>query len=141
MGLKKAWAYLWNVDDNEKKIGQLSLNEEQAIKDMINNILSKEGVIVSMAPKSNKYYIIHKEIQVNILINGAAELVKISNHDWKYAWKFRNSFINELIDLVVKKIEEDRFQLESEIFENEISLINKINTMIGSLKENEKKFE
>lgn len=138
--LTLSW-WMGNHENTEKKIGALSLNEEKAIKELIIKILNKKGVVVSMAPNSKKYFIIHKEIKVNILINGSAELVKMSNHDWKYAWKFTNSFINSLIDLVIAKIEEDRFQLENEIFENEINLINKIGGSIDKLEDSEKKVD
>ncbi len=114
MKVSKYFTYSWWMGEHkntEKQLGALSLNEEKAIKEQIAKILNKKGVVVSMAPNSKKYFIIHKEIGVNILINGSAELVKMSNHDWKYAWKFTNSFINDLIDMVIDKIEADRFQL------------------------------
>ena len=136
MWIKRVWAS-WNTEDvAEQTLGALSLNEEQAVKDAITNLLNKKGVIVSMAPNSKKYFVIHKDIGVNILINGNAELVKFSNHDWKYAWRFTNSFINELTNLVIEKIEADRLQLEMEIFENEITLIKKIDMLINSLENN-----
>lgn len=137
---KLSW-WMGNHDNTEKKLGALSLDEEKAVKEQIIKILNKKGVVVSMAPNSKKYFIIHEGIGVNILINGSAELVKISNHDWKYGWKFTNSFINSLIDIVIEKIEADRFQLENKIFENEITLIAKIGNMIDTLEDSEKKVE
>lgn len=144
MAIPKFLTYSWWMGEHkntEKQLGALSLNEERAIKQQIAKILNKKGVVVSMAPNSKKYFIIHKEIGVNILINGNAELVKMSNHDWKYAWKFTNSFINSLIDMVIDKIEADRFQLENQIFENELNLINKIGGLIDNLEDSEKKVE
>lgn len=144
MKVSKYFTYAWWMGEHkntEKQLGALSLNEERAIKEQIAKILNKKGVVVSMAPNSKKYFIIHKEIGVNILINGNAELVKMSNHDWKYAWKFTNSFINSLIDMVIDKIEADRFQLENQIFENELNLINKIGGLIDNLEDSEKKVE
>jgi len=139
--LVKIWRYLWNDDKTEKTIGKLSMNEEKAIKNIVENLLRKKDVIVSMAPNSERYFIIHKEIGVNILINGNSHVVKISNHNWKYAWNFTDSFIKNLIESVIDKIEADRLILEQEIFENEILLIKKINGLVDSLENSEKKEE
>ena len=100
--------------------------EEQKIKEMIVSILKKENTKVNMAPLSKKYFIINKDIELNILVDGGAELIKTANHKFKYGWKFRGDFINQMIDLVIAWIESDRAKIESEIFLNEINLLNNI---------------
>lgn len=42
---------------------------------MIVSILKKENTKVNMAPLSKKYFIINKDIELNILVDGSAELV------------------------------------------------------------------
>lgn len=113
--------------------------EEQKIKEMIVSILKKENTKVNMAPLSKKYFIINKDIELNILVDGGAELVKTANHKFKYGWKFRGDFINQMIDLVIEWIENDRSKIEAEIFINEINLLNSINTMINTLPDVEDK--
>ena len=113
--------------------------EEQKIKEMIVSILKKENTKVNMAPLSKKYFIINKDIELNILVDGGAELVKTANHKFKYGWKFRGDFINQMIDLVIEWIENDRAKIESDIFVNEINLLNNINTLINTLPDVEKK--
>jgi hypothetical protein len=112
--------------------------EEQKIKEMIVSILKKENTKVNMAPLSKKYFIINKDIQLNILVDGGAELVKTANHKFKYGWKFRGDFINQMIDLVIEWIENDRAKIESDIFMNEINLLNDINGLINTLPDFEK---
>jgi hypothetical protein len=112
--------------------------EEQKIKEMIVSILKKENTKVNMAPLSKKYFIINKDIELNILVDGGAELVKTANHKFKYGWKFRGDFINQMIDLVIEWIENDRAKIESDIFVNEINLLNNINTLINTLPDIEK---
>jgi len=112
--------------------------EEQKIKDMIVSILKKENTKVNMAPSSQKFFIINKDIELNILIDGSAELVKTANHKFKYGWKFRGDFINKMIALVIAWIEADRAVMESEIFLNEINLLNDISTLINTLPDFEK---
>ena len=112
--------------------------EEQKIKEMIVSILKKENTKVNMAPLSKKYFIINKDIELNILVDGGAELVKTANHKFKYGWKFRGVFINQMIDLVIEWIENDRAKIESDIFVNEINLLNNINTLINTLPDVEK---
>lgn len=113
--------------------------EEQKIKEMIVSILKKENTKVNMAPLSKKYFIINKDIELNILVDGGAELVKTANHKFKYGWKFRGDFINQMIDLVIEWIENDRSKIEAEIFINEINLLNNINTLINTLPDVEDK--
>ena len=112
--------------------------EEQKIKEMIVSILKKENTKVNMAPLSKKYFIINKDIELNILVDGGAELVKTANHKFKYGWKFRGDFINQMIDLVIEWIENDRAKIESDIFVNEINLLNDIDTLINTLPDYEK---
>ncbi len=112
--------------------------EEQKIKEMIVSILKKENTKVNMAPLSKKYFIINKDIELNILVDGGAELIKTANHKFKYGWKFRGDFINQMIDLVIAWIESDRAKIESEIFLNEINLLNNIDTLINTLPDYEK---
>ncbi len=112
--------------------------EEQKIKEMIVSILKKENTKVNMAPLSKKYFIINKDIELNILVDGGAELVKTANHKFKYGWKFRGDFINQMIDLVIEWIENDRAKIESDIFVNEINLLNDINGLINTLPDVEK---
>jgi len=115
--------------------------EEQKIKEMIVSILKKENTKVNMAPLSKKYFIINKDIELNILVDGGAELVKTANHKFKYGWKFRGDFINQMIDLVIEWIESDRSKIESDLFLNEINLLNDINGMINTLPDVETKVE
>ena len=112
--------------------------EEQKIKETIISILKKENTKVSMAPLSKKYFITNKDIELNILIDGAAELVKTANHKFKYGWKFREAFINQMINLVIAWIEADRAIIESEIFVNEVNLLNDISNLINTLPDFEK---
>jgi hypothetical protein len=112
--------------------------EEQKIKEMIVSILKKENTKVNMAPLSKKYFIINKDIELNILVDGGAELVKTANHKFKYGWKFRGDFINQMIDLVIEWIENDRSKIESDLFLNEINLLNDINGLINTLPDIEK---
>jgi hypothetical protein len=105
---------------------------------MIVSILKKENTKVNMAPLSKKYFIINKDIELNILVDGGAELVKTANHKFKYGWKFRGDFINQMIDLVIEWIENDRAKIESDIFMNEINLLNDINGLINTLPDFEK---
>lgn len=128
------WVGIWGTDSKqEKKIGNFSINEEGKIKELIVGLLSKPNVVVNISTDTKKHYIIHKELGVSILINGSTEIIKISNHDWKYAWKFRNSFINELTNLVVAKNDSIVMSWETEIFQNEIALLNKIKERIDRL--------
>lgn len=115
--------------------------EEQKIKEMIVSILKKENTKVNMAPLSKKYFIINKDIELNILVDGGAELVKTANHKFKYGWKFRGDFINQMIELVIEWIENDRSKIEADIFINEINLLNNINTLINTLPDVETKVE
>ena len=112
--------------------------EEQKIKDTIVSILKKENTKVSMAPLSKKYFITNKDIELNILVDGGAELIKTANHKFKYGWKFREAFINQMINLVISWIEADRAIIESEIFVNEVNLLNDISTLINTLPDFEK---
>jgi len=112
--------------------------EEQKIKEMIVSILKKENTKVNMAPLSKKYFIINKDIELNILVDGGAELVKTANHKFKYGWKFREAFINQMINLVIEWIEADRALIEEEIFINEVNLLNDISTLINTLPDFEK---
>jgi hypothetical protein len=112
--------------------------EEQKIKDTIVSILKKENTKVSMAPLSKKYFITNKDIELNILVDGGAELIKTANHKFKYGWKFREAFINQMINLVIAWIEADRAVIESEIFVNEVNLLNDISTLINTLPDFEK---
>jgi hypothetical protein len=86
-----------------------------------------------MAPLSKKYFIINKDIELNILVDGGAELVKTANHKFKYGWKFREAFINQMINLVIEWIETDRALIEEEIFINEVNLLNDINSLVNTL--------
>lgn len=107
--------------------------EETKIKECVVNILKKENTVVSMAPLSQKYFVINKDIHLSILIDGGAESVKTSNHAFKYGWKFRGDFIDSLIKIVIDWIEEDRMKIQQEIFINEINLLNDINNLIEGL--------
>lgn len=120
--------------------------EEEKIKEIIISILKKENTKVNMAPLSKKYFIINKDIEINILVDGSAELIKASNHPsitsldkFKYGWKFRGDFINQMIDLVIEWIENDRAQIEADLFLNEINLLNDINSVINTLPDYNKK--
>lgn len=121
----------------EKKEDIVSI-EEQKIKETIVSILKKENTKVSMAPLSKKYFITNKDIELNILVDGSAELIKTANHKFKYGWKFREAFVSQMIDLVIDWIEEDRAIIESEIFLNEVNLLNSITTLINTLPDHEK---
>lgn len=136
----KAWKYLWNgAEAQMSKPVDMFIAEENAIKNEIVKILKKKDTHVSMAPRSNKFFIVNKSIKVKMLINGDAEFIKMSNHDWKYGWKFRSDFINNVIKLVIDWIEEDRTRMEHESFEDEIGLIKKIGGLIDSLDDAEPK--
>lgn len=107
--------------------------EEQKIKDCITNLLKKESTKVIMTPLSKKYFIINEDIGLNVLIDGGAELVKTANHKFKYGWKFREDFINQMIDIVIDWIEKDRAKIEKDLFINEVNLLNDINSLINTL--------
>ncbi len=107
--------------------------EEKKIKENIVELLNKENTIVRMAPLSKKYFIINKDIELNILIDGDAELIKTANHKFKYGWKFRETFINQIIKLVIDWIEKDRAAIETDIFINEINLLDDIKSLIDTL--------
>lgn len=107
--------------------------EEKKISDCITNLLKKENTKVIMAPNTRKYFIINEDIGLNVLIDAGAELVKTANHKFKYGWKFRGEFINQMIDIVIDWIEKDRARIEKELFVNEVNLLNDINTMIDTL--------
>ena len=119
-----------NLFKSSKKEVVLVTDEEVLIDGIIRDILTKEGTRVSMAPRSNKYFITNKDIELNILIDGAAELVKTANHKYKYGWKFRNVFIGHLINQVIDWIEKDRSEIELEIFQNEVNLLNDISKLV-----------
>lgn len=114
------------------KVDTVSI-EESKILELVVNILKKENTKVSMAPLSKKYILKNKDIQLNILIDGSAELVKTSNHKFKYGWKFRGDFINKLVNIVIDWLEKDRLREEREIFINEINLLNDISVLINGL--------
>lgn len=116
--------------NKKDKVGTI---EEQKIKDCITNLLKKENTKVIMTPLSKKYFIINEEIGLNVLIDGDAELVKTANHKFKYGWKFRQSFINQMIDIVIEWIENDRAKIEKDLFINEVNLLNDINSLINTL--------
>jgi hypothetical protein len=126
--------YLWYGSRKHlTKPVDMFITEEDAIKAEIIKILTKKGTQVKMAPRSNKFFIINDLIKVKMMINGDAEFIKMSNHDWKYGWKFRSDFINEVIELAIDWIELDRAKEEKESFENEIELIKKIGGIIDTL--------
>lgn len=120
---------------NKKKVAEVDTVsiEESKILELIVNILKKENTKVSMAPLSKKYILKNKDIELNILIDGDAELVKTSNHKFKYGWKFRGDFINQLVKIVIDWLEVDRLREEREIFINEINLLNDISILIDKL--------
>lgn len=107
--------------------------EEQKIKDCITNLLKKESTKVIMTPLSKKYFIINEDIGLNVLIDGDAELVKTANHKFKYGWRFREDFIDQMIEIVIDWIEKDRAKIEKDLFINEVNLLNDINSLINTL--------
>lgn len=107
--------------------------EEQKIKDCITNLLKKESTKVIMTPLSKKYFIINEDIGLNVLIDGDAELVKTANHKFKYGWRFREDFIDQMIEIVIDWIEKDRAKIEKDLFINEVNLLNDINNLINTL--------
>lgn len=109
------------------------LVEENDIKKTIINLLKKKGTHVSMAPLSKLYIITNDLIDFNILIDGSAELIKATEKDTKYGWKFRESFINNMIDLAIAWIEKDRAIKIKKIFESEMSILVHFNEVINTL--------
>ena len=109
------------------------ITEENEIRICIVELLKKKDTRVSMAPISKKYFILNETILFCILVDGSAELVKTTNHKFKYGWKFREAFINEMINLIIDWIENDRAEIEKNIFINEINLLVDIKNLIGTL--------
>jgi hypothetical protein len=125
--------FTFNKKKDSVKATDKYITEENEIRICIVELLKKKETRVSMAPISQKYFILNKSIDFCILVDGSAELVKTTNHKFKYGWKFREAFINELIKLIIDWIENDRSKIEKEIFINEMNLLTDIKSLISSL--------
>lgn len=124
------FVYLRNKD---KKTLDVFLIEEDRIRNTIINILSREGTHVSMAPRSNIYMITNKLIDFDVLIDGQAEIIKITEKPSKYGWQFRETFISEMINLAIDWIEKDRTKRREKVFNYEMELLSDINSRIDTL--------
>jgi len=125
--------FTFNKKKDSVKATDKYITEENEVRICIVELLKKKDTRVSMAPISQKYFILNKTIDFCILVDGSAELVKTTNHKFKYGWKFRQDFINELIKLIIVWIENDRSEIEKEIFINEMNLLSDIKILIGTL--------
>lgn len=122
---------LWNkaskfFKSEINKSDEIFEEQEDKIRKIIFKMLEKEGTRVSMAPISNKYYIKNQIDGRVVIIDGSAEVVKTPNHVYKWNYKCRAKFIDEMIKHIIGWIEEDRENMEVDIFKNEMDLLDKI---------------
>jgi hypothetical protein len=98
--------------------------KEQLILDIVNNLCEHSDTDILMAPLSGRYYILNKKLEywVRIFDNG----ITITNHKFTFSYTGIPKFHDIIIRVVEKAIEKSRDEFETDIFKNEIELLENI---------------
>ena len=107
---------------------ELSSDDEKYIKSIITSATLKDTVDKVIVPVSGgdtpDYLLIDKTNEICISIEN--NQIDIANHNFLYKKKFNLNFTDEMKKIVKKKLEEERKDLKSTLFQNEIELLIKI---------------
>jgi hypothetical protein len=127
----------------EKEFETVS-NEETILKKRILTILKKKGTkVIVLAPLSSRFIITNKLININFLVDGDAELIKMSGNSGfinksfdvkskSTIHKLRGEFIDQIIKVILVWIEKDREKLEKLLFD-ETSILEYVGELIDGL--------
>lgn len=129
--LGQIWDIIWDkASVTISKPTDIFIAKENSVKEIILDTLSRKGTYVSMAPRSNKYFIINDSIGIKIMVNGTEECVRANISGNNHTWNFRQSYISGLIDTIIDWIEEDRDGLETDYFRNDMVIISSLKEAI-----------
>lgn len=136
---RKRWNNFWGVVPKKKiNIADNFLTKEDNVKDIVRSVLSKKGTYVSMAPRSNKYFIVNSTIDIKILIDGAGQSISANIEGYNHTWNFREKFIEDVTEITIDWIEEDRDVMMNEYFKNDLTIMSKIKSAIAKVVDREK---
>ena len=127
---KEKWDNLWGITPKVVKVDNF-LAKENSVKDIVRDVLSKKGTYVSMAPRSNRYYIVNLSIDIKIMIDGGGQSISASIEGCNHTWNFREKFIEDITNITVDWIELDRDIMQDEYFRNDLTIMNKIKSAIA----------
>lgn len=129
--------------EKEKEFETVS-NEETILKKRILTILKKKGTkVIVLTPLSSRFIITNKLININFLVDGDAELIKMSGNSGfinksfdvkskSTIHKLRGEFIDQIIKVILIWIEKDREKLEKLLFD-ETSILDYVGELIDGL--------
>ncbi len=128
---RAGWNKFWGIETTIN-ISDNFLTKENSVKDIVKDVLGKKGTYVSMAPRSNKYFIVNLSIDIKILIDGADQSISANIEGCNHTWNFREKFIEDLITITIDWIEDDRDVMMNEYFKNDLTIMTKIKNAIAT---------
>ena len=108
----------------KKTKNSLKLTEKEILtQKVVSRLLAAPSTHYLMTP-SGRYYLQTEDKKYTVILQD--NFVKITNHSYSFEFNISSPLSNRLILLVERKIERVRNQMESEMFENEINILNQM---------------
>ena len=117
----------------EKIIPKYKPNQkEKLILDIITNLCEHPDTDIKMAPISGRYYMVNKKLEywVRVWEDGTT----ITNHKFTFENRGLQGFQELIINIVQSAIEKHRSEFEQAVFQNEVELLENINSNIKNKK-------
>lgn len=117
----------------ERLLPKYKLNKKETlILDVVTTLCTHSGTEIRMAPLTGRYFIVNKEFQywIRVLPDG----ITITNHKFTFINTSPQGFQSMVIKIVENAIEKSRDEFESNVFQNEVQLLENIVSNIKSTK-------
>jgi len=98
--------------------------DEQKVKQVIELMLANPETKYAIAPLTSSILLEQKETGYYVLIEGA--VIKICNHQFALHSQYRLNFVEQLKEIIYAKVEADRQEAITEIFNNQQKLLDEI---------------
>ena len=104
--------------------------EQQVMYNIVQKLCATPDSIVTVAPKTGHYYVENKVNGYFIVLSDSS--IKITNHKFYLVRHFDFKIIKPLLDEVLRRIETDCSNMETEIFSNELDLLYSIENSLSN---------
>lgn len=102
--------------------------QEQLILTIIQNLCKDPYTDIKMAPISDRYYLINKQLEYWIKVQ--ENFISITNHKFTFTSHSHHAFHSLVVSTIRRSIEQDRVDFESTVFQNEVNLLKTISENI-----------
>jgi hypothetical protein len=98
---------------------------ETLVKNVIDNLLTKDGTIAMVAPISETYYLFNEKFHYYIKTDGYS--IVITNHKFTFKEGMSVKFGEMVVSTIKKYMEKNRTEFDKRVFDNQIELLKNIN--------------